>query len=249
MTETTALKIHQALAEAMRQVSHLGKTQQNTHQNYKFRGIDDVMNAVGPVFRDLGIVVLPETMSLEVNQVNYGAGNRLAQHARVIVKYTFVGPDGDMLSAVAPGESMDSGDKSVSKAMSVAFRTALLQTLVLPTDEPDPDESTFEVSSPSERSPKPRKPAKAKKVESPALQAARAAADRLGDAARTVVPSIIEEVTGEQAKLADLTEAQLADVTSLILGAVAGEETRRAAAREKAFEAAERGLMEDTYLS
>jgi hypothetical protein len=39
---------------------------------------------------------------------------------------------------------MDSGDKAVPKAMSVAFRTALLQALALPTDEPDPDASTYE---------------------------------------------------------------------------------------------------------
>jgi hypothetical protein len=36
------------------------------------------------------------------------------------------------------------GDKAAPKAMSVAFRTALLQALALPTDEPDPDSQSFE---------------------------------------------------------------------------------------------------------
>ena len=42
---------------------------------------------------------------------------------------------------------MDSGDKATAKAMSVAFRTALLQALALPTDEPDPDSQSYERSS------------------------------------------------------------------------------------------------------
>jgi hypothetical protein len=44
------------------------------------------------------------------------------------------------------GEAMDSGDKAVAKAMSVAFRIALLQALALPTDEPDPDSYSYERS-------------------------------------------------------------------------------------------------------
>jgi hypothetical protein len=39
---------------------------------------------------------------------------------------------------------MDSGDKATAKAMSVAMRTALLQALCLPTDEPDPDATSYE---------------------------------------------------------------------------------------------------------
>ncbi len=41
---------------------------------------------------------------------------------------------------------MDGGDKATAKAMSVAFRIALLQALALPTSEPDPDSSSYERS-------------------------------------------------------------------------------------------------------
>ena len=41
-------------------------------------------------------------------------------------------------------EAWDSGDKAAPKAMSVAFRTALLQALALPTDDPDPDSQSYE---------------------------------------------------------------------------------------------------------
>jgi len=49
-------------------------------------------------------------------------------------------------------ESMDSGDKATAKAMSVAFRTALLQTLCLPTDESDPDADSYVRSAAPQRS-------------------------------------------------------------------------------------------------
>jgi hypothetical protein len=50
------------------------------------------------------------------------------------------------LTCRTPGEAFDSGDKSTAKAMSVAYRTALLQALTLPTDEPDPDETVEELA-------------------------------------------------------------------------------------------------------
>src|SRR5206468_8989777 len=63
-----------------------------------------------------------------------------------IVEYTITGPDGGTLTAAAAGQAADSGDKAVPKAMSVAFRTVLLQTLCIPTDDPDPDSQTHERS-------------------------------------------------------------------------------------------------------
>jgi hypothetical protein len=68
-------------------------------------------------------------------------------HVRVKVTYTFIGVNGDTIKATVVGEAMDSGDKATAKAMSVAFRTALLQSLSLPTDEVDPDAHSYERSS------------------------------------------------------------------------------------------------------
>ncbi len=41
---------------------------------------------------------------------------------------------------------MDSGDKATAKAMSVAYRIALIQALNAPTGDPDPDTQTYERS-------------------------------------------------------------------------------------------------------
>jgi hypothetical protein len=59
----------------------------------------------------------------------------------VRVRYRFLAPDGSHVDVVVPGESLDKSDKGVAKAMSVAYRIALIQLFCLPTDEPDPDAS------------------------------------------------------------------------------------------------------------
>jgi len=138
--------IQTAMAAVMADVQSVAKSDRNTHQNFSFRGIDAVLNAVGPVLRRHGVVVLPEVLSHSFETVEVGQKRSLMGHVIVHVAYTFVGPEGDSLRTVVLGEAMDSGDKAVPKAMSVAFRTALLQALALPTDEPDPDASTYERS-------------------------------------------------------------------------------------------------------
>jgi hypothetical protein len=140
------MKVNEALAAVMADVQAVAKTDRNTHQQFSFRGIDAVLNAVGPVLRRHGVVVVPDVVSHTFETVEVGAKRSLMGHVILHVRYVFVGPEGDQLACSVVGEAMDSGDKAVPKAMSVAFRTALLQALALPTDEPDPDASTYERS-------------------------------------------------------------------------------------------------------
>lgn len=142
--------IHTALAGVMQAVPVVRKEDRNNAQNFNFRGIDAVLNAVGPALRENGVVVLPEVTSSHAEVVEVGRNKTPMKSVLVIVRYRFVGPAGDHLDVTVPGEAMDSGDKAYSKAMSVAFRTALLQTLALPTDEKDSDQDVYE-RAPAER--------------------------------------------------------------------------------------------------
>jgi hypothetical protein len=135
--------IYQALNEVMKDVGAVGKEQRNTHQNFNFRGIDAVINAVSPAFRKHGIFCTPTVITSEYESVQVGQNRTTMGHARVMVQYTFHATDGTSVTATVSAESMDSGDKATAKAMSVAYRTALLQTLCLPTDDQDPDADTF----------------------------------------------------------------------------------------------------------
>jgi len=138
--------IIQLLNEVMKDVGAISKSDKNTSQGFNFRGIDSVINAVSPAMRKHGIVVVPSVEDYQYESVEIGKNRTVMGHVKVKVTYTFAGPEGDAIKATVVGEAMDSGDKATAKAMSVAFRTALLQSLCLPTDEPDPDSYSYERS-------------------------------------------------------------------------------------------------------
>jgi len=127
----------------MEDVQSIGKDSENKSQGFKFRGIDAVMNHVGPAFRTHGVVTTPQVVGYDSRDVPTKSGGTM-NHVILRVKYIFTGPAGDTLEAEVYGEAADSGDKAMSKAHSVAYRTALLQVLTIPTGDPDPDESTYE---------------------------------------------------------------------------------------------------------
>lgn len=162
MSEPT---IVQALAAVMNEIKVVRKEERNQAQNFSFRGIDAVLNAVGPALRKHGVVVMPGVHEHSYDTVVTSRGTSMA-HVVVKVTYAFYGPAGDSLHATVIGEAMDAGDKAGAKAMSVAFRTALLQALALPTDETDPDAESYERAAPA------KKPAKAPAKEQKALASA-----------------------------------------------------------------------------
>ena len=140
---TEKMKIIEALSKVMEDVRSVRKVERNEQQKFLFRGIDAVMNAVGPALRKHGVVIVPEVLEHSIAGSQTSTGKTI-NVCRVKVQYTFYGPDGDSITATVPGESMDSGDKATAKAMSVAYRTCLLQALTLPTDEADPDQDVYE---------------------------------------------------------------------------------------------------------
>ncbi|CQD25317.1 bacteriophage protein [Mycolicibacterium conceptionense] len=131
--------VRQALHAVMRDVGAVKKGDRNTQGNFNFRGIDAVTNAVYPALVEHGVIVAPKVLDYQYGTVVVGHKRTEMGHARLMVEFTFYGPEDDQIVAVTAGEAFDSGDKATAKAHSVAFRTALLQTLCLPTDEPDPD--------------------------------------------------------------------------------------------------------------
>lgn len=135
--------IAQALAAVMADIGGVGKDGENKQQNYRFRGVDAVVNAVGPALRKHGVIMVPHAgiPTEEKYQSKQGANM-----TRVVlpVTFDFVGPAGDTISCHVYGESSDSGDKVMAKAHSVAWRVAMLQVFAIPTDDPDPDEHSHE---------------------------------------------------------------------------------------------------------
>jgi hypothetical protein len=146
---TAPLSVHAALSGVMAAVQQISKDQAVTTgpARFKFRGVDDVMQAVGPALRSHGVIFAPSrVVSVEHERYETAKGSPM-DGVTVVVEYTITGPAGDTMTAAAAGQASDSGDKAVPKAMSVAYRTVLLQALCIPAGDPDPDSQVHERAS------------------------------------------------------------------------------------------------------
>jgi hypothetical protein len=141
-----ALTVVQAWSAVMEDVREIGKGERNKQQGFNFRGIDTVMNAVGPVLRKHGVVVTPYPEHITTSSYETSKGTTMFS-AIVKMRYTVRGPAGDSFDGGAFGEAADAGDKAVSKAQSVAYRVFLLQGLTIPTDDPEPDAESHQRAS------------------------------------------------------------------------------------------------------
>lgn len=116
---------------------------------FNFRGVDRVVKALSAAIRKNKVLVIPEKTVSSWQPVTT-AGGKPAGRTEVTVTYRIYGPAGDSIPMEVPGEAFDNGDKSTSKAMSVAWRTGLLQAFFLPTGDPDPDSQEYVMGAPQE---------------------------------------------------------------------------------------------------
>jgi hypothetical protein len=131
--------VFRAWARVMEEVEYVGKGR-SPGLNYEFRGIDAVLNVVGPALRKHGVMVLPVNVEPEYSVVTSKGGSALT-YCRAVVTYEVIGPKGDRLPVQLKslGEAFDTGDKASTKAQSVALRTLYINALAIPTREPDRD--------------------------------------------------------------------------------------------------------------
>lgn len=136
---STDAPVHIAWQRVMQDVRWLGKNRTTeTGTRYRYRGIDDVMNVVGPALRKHGVFVAPTGIEPTFTTINT-KGGAVMNYCRAVVHFTVYGPKGDSFTASVLGEAFDNGDKSGTKAQSVALRTFLVNGLAIQTDEPERD--------------------------------------------------------------------------------------------------------------
>lgn len=118
---------------------------------YKFRGIDDVYNAVAPLLAEHGLCILPRMTERSCEERQSKSGGALF-YTTVKAEFDFVcAEDGSRHTVVTYGEAMDSGDKSTNKAMSAAYKYAAFQAFAIPTEgDNDADAHTPEVAARSD---------------------------------------------------------------------------------------------------
>lgn len=144
----TGARIHAQLAAIMDKVEAVGKSRRNQQQGFNFRGIEDVMDAMHPIFAENKVFVLSSVVDQKTEERTTKSGGNLIYRI-LTVDVSFVsGEDGSRETVRVVGEGMDSGDKAANKAMSAALKYALSQTLILPFAQIDGDQDTPPASTP-----------------------------------------------------------------------------------------------------
>lgn len=140
---TAVPTVQQALAAVARDVGVVPKGGKADERSggYRYRGIDDVINALHGPLVEHGVVICPQVVHWATHEY-HGYKSGVWSLTQVQVRYMVYGPAGDHVEVVGIGEGIDNGDKGPGKAMSYAWKTAISQLFSLPTDDPEMDNET-----------------------------------------------------------------------------------------------------------
>ena len=132
LTKYEGKNIYQRILSVMAEVDYIQKGDKMVNGQYRFVGHDQVTAIIHPQLVKHGIAVLPTVVGSKQD------GNR----TEVVLSTTFVNVDDpmDRIEIKTLGYGIDQGDKGPGKAVSYAFKYAVLKTFSLETgDDPDMD--------------------------------------------------------------------------------------------------------------
>jgi len=141
------MKVYTAICQVQAEIAQTGISKDRTNkqgEGYKFRGIDDVYNALSPLLAKYGLCILPRMLTRECVIRQSAKGGNL-YFVTVEAEFDFVSAeDGSKHTIKTFGEAMDSGDKATNKAMSAAYKYAAFQAFAIPTEGDNDSENHTE---------------------------------------------------------------------------------------------------------
>lgn len=152
------MKIFKQISLIVQDVAAVPKDKSGTGINYKFRGVDDLMNALNPLFGKHGVVLSSTILSSEVSYFEVfkfdKEGNEIKTKWTSVflkMKYSLFAEDGSSVCFETIGEGRDNSDKAHNKAMSAALKYFLMHSFLVPTKDVDESDSeTPEIETKSE---------------------------------------------------------------------------------------------------
>lgn len=140
------LEVYKSIAKITLEMSKEGIAKDKQGNGYKFRGIDDVYNALSPKLGENGLCVLPRVISRDCVERTTNNGKALF-YITLDMEFDFVSSiDGSKHTVRTYGEAMDMSDKATNKAMSAAYKYACFQAFCIPTEgDNDTENNTHEV--------------------------------------------------------------------------------------------------------
>lgn len=133
--------IHEAMLAIYGAVGYVQK-QKSDQLRYTFASETGFIQELRPAMIEHGVTISVSKMD-ELTQETYSTKNgALMMRSTIHAVVTFRHVSGSSITVEAYGEGSDSGDKSVNKAMTDAYKYALRQTFMIETgDDPDKDAS------------------------------------------------------------------------------------------------------------
>lgn len=145
--ESPAANVVVALNRVLRDLPGIGKGgRADARQGgYAYRGIEQITREAGPLFAKHGVVFVPKVLSWERDEIT--VADKPWTDDRMTILYTVYGPGGtgDCIEVgPIPAVGRDNSDKGTNKALTQAFKYALLQVLCIADDKDDADGTTAE---------------------------------------------------------------------------------------------------------
>lgn len=110
----------------------VGKNNQNREQNYKYRSIEDVVNAMAPVLVKHNLLITPQCRTMQSNEYTTKSGAKM-QRTVLHMDYNMLCTiDGSIYPVSIASEGSDMNDKATNKANSFAYKYMLAQTFCIP---------------------------------------------------------------------------------------------------------------------
>lgn len=170
-------RIHAAVAAIISELPAFGKdAEMEQGQRYRYRSIDSMLPYFKELFAAHGVHCTPVYEVLVDGTVTARGG---AEMTRAVVKgmFRFISAeDGSSVACQTIGEARDAGDKAFNKAMTAAYKYALIQTFAV-ADADDPDHHRPELEGVAAAEPVRYPNFDALKALGPALKAADLAAE------------------------------------------------------------------------
>ena len=112
--------------------SGVPKSHTNVEGQYQYRGIDDIYNRLSPLLAAHRVCVLPRVLERVAND-RAGVDGTLLVSVTIRVAFDLVSAEDASVHVVeAFGEALDSSDKATSKAMTAAYKYAVIQAFCIP---------------------------------------------------------------------------------------------------------------------
>jgi hypothetical protein len=141
---TTAPQVYRAISAVIAEFAKAGiaKAHTNIRDQYQYRSLDDLLNRLAPLLVRHKLCILPRVLTRECESVS-GERDELLTSVRLEVAFDLVSSrDGSCHTIQSWGEALDASDKGTAKAMSAAYKSAMLELFCVPVANEDADASS-----------------------------------------------------------------------------------------------------------